>query len=211
MGRIRTEDQYKIWDRVSGWSKAETAANSTLVKRINGIFGTYIMPGDTVLDFGCGTGTITLRMARKAARVYGVDVSEGMLKRAQQNLTEQGIANASFLRLTALNEMFGKDSFEVATIFNVLQYVENRKELFDGFHALLKPGGTLIIAAPCFAGMNSLSTLFVKFLRFAGIMPRTYFFSVDGIEKEIRDAGFTIVESSNLSGLPERFIVARKG
>lgn len=77
------EDAYKFWDRVSGWSKAESAANSTLVKYINSKFGTHIMPDDTVLDYGCGTGTITLRIAQNTAKVYGVDVSEGMLKRAQ--------------------------------------------------------------------------------------------------------------------------------
>lgn len=210
MAKSKAEKSYKFWDRVSGWSKAQSALNSTLVKCINNKFGIHIMPGDTVLDFGCGTGTITLRIARNANKVYGVDVSEGMLKRANQNLKNQNIDNAAFIKITTLDKMFQADFFHVITIFNVLQYIENRKELFRQLYKLLKPQGILIVAAPCFGGMNTFSALFVKFLRSVHIMPETYFFSIDEIENEIAGTGLTIVESINLSDLPEKFIVARK-
>jgi ubiquinone/menaquinone biosynthesis C-methylase UbiE len=210
MAKSKVEKSYKFWDRVSGWSKAESAPNSPLVKCINNKFGIYIMPDDTVLDFGCGTGIITLRIAREANRVYGVDVSEGMLKRAQLNLKRQNIDNAAFMKITVLNEMFQDDSFQIVTVFNVLQYIENRKKLFDQFYKLLKYQGLLIVSTPCFGEMNFFSALLVKVLRFVRIMPETYFFSIDEIEKEIAGAGLTIVESITLSDLPEKFIVARK-
>lgn len=210
MNKTKTDKSYKFWDRVSGWSKAESAANSTLVRCINNKFGIHIMPDDTVLDFGCGTGTITLRIAQNAKKVYGVDVSGGMLKRALQNLKNQNIDNAAFIKITTLEEMFQDDFFQVITIFNVLQYIENRKELLKQFYKLLKPQGVLIVAVPCFGGMNTSSALVVKFLRLVRIMPETYFFSVDEIEKEITDTGFTIIESINLSNLPEKYIIARK-
>ncbi|WP_298649457.1 class I SAM-dependent methyltransferase [uncultured Proteiniphilum sp.] len=210
MNKTKIDTSYKFWDRVSGWSKAESAANSTLVKCINSKFGIHIMPEDTVLDYGCGTGTITLQIARNARKVYGVDVSEGMLKRAQQNLKNQNADNATFMKITTLNEMFQDKFFQVITIFNVLQYIDNRKKIFNQFYKLLEPQGKLIIAVPCFGGMSSFSALFVKFLRFVRIMPKTYFFGSNEIEKEITDSGLTIVESINLSNLPEKFIVARK-
>lgn len=210
MQKTETDTSYRFWDRVSGWSKAETTANSTLVKHINSKFGTHIMPDDTVLDFGCGTGTITLRIARNANKVYGIDVSEGMLSRALLNLKNQRIDNATFTRITILHEMFKDDYFDVVTSFNVLQYIKNRKELFEEFYKLLKPQGSLIVAVPCFGEASTLSGLFVKFLRFIRIMPKTYFFSVGEFENEIRAAGFTIAESISLSNLPEKYIVAKK-
>lgn len=106
--------------------------------------------------------------------------------------------------------MFQDDFFNVITTFNVFQYIENRNELFNQFYELLRPQGLLIVAVPCFGGMNSLSAFFVKFLRFVRIMPETYFFNEDEIEKEIIDIGFNIIESINLSSLPEKFIIARK-
>lgn len=204
------DKSYKFWDRVSGWSKAETAANSTLAGWIDRRFGEYARPGDTVLDFGCGTGTLTLRMARSVCKIYGVDVSGGMLRRAELNMKDRNTKNAEFSKITDFNEMFPDGSFETVTSFNVLQYVENRGEYFEEFYRLLKPQGTLIVAVPCFGGANGLSTFFVRLLRFFRIMPKTYFFGVDEVEDEITGAGFTIVESINLSGLPEKLIVASR-
>lgn len=200
----------KYWDRVSGWSKAESAANSTLVSYLKSKLGAYMMPNDTVLDFGCGTGTITLRIANTAKKVFGVDASNGMLRRAQQNLEKHNVSNVVFSKITVLDEMFQDESFEIITSFNVFQYIEDRKELFELFYKLLKPQGKLIIALPCFGSANSLTTRFVKLLRFMRIMPKTYFFRIDEIEKEIADTGLTIIESTNLSNLPEKFIVAKK-
>lgn len=210
MKMTKTDTSYKFWDRVSGWSKAETAANSTLVKCVNSKMGTHFMPGDTVLDFGCGTGTITLRIARHTDKVYGVDISGGMLKRAQQNRKDQHADNAVFMKLTALDEMFQDNFFQVVTIFNVLQYIDNRQKIFNQAYSLLQPKGKLIIAVPCFGEMNSFSALLVSFLRFVHIMPKTYFFSSKQIEKEIIDSGFSILESFDLTNLPEKFIVAVK-
>lgn len=207
---MEKDKSYKFWDRVSGWSKAESAANSALVKCINSKFGIHIKPDDTVLDFGCGTGAITLRIARNANEVYGVDISGGMLKRAELNRENQNIDNASFIKITTLDEMFHDVSFQVITTFNVLQYIENRNALFKQFYKLLEPQGTLIVAVPCFGSMNSLSVLLVKLLRFIRIMPEIYYFSIDEIEKEITGAGLSIIERINLSDLPERLIVARK-
>lgn len=162
MHRNEKEKSQLFWDRVSGWSKAESAANSGLVKYLNQKFGTDIKPGDNVLDFGCGTGTVTLRIAQNANKVYGVDFSEGMLKRARQNLNHQRIENTDFFSIMTLYDMFEENYFDVVTIFNVLQYIDYRKELLKQFYTLLRPSGILIIVAPCFGETNSFSSFFRK-------------------------------------------------
>lgn len=116
---MEKDESYKFWDRVSGWSKAESAANSALVKCINSKFGIHIKPDDTVLDFGCGTGAITLRIARNANEVYGVDISGGMLKRAELNRENQNIDNASFIKITTLDEMFLFRSLPPSMFYNI--------------------------------------------------------------------------------------------
>lgn len=207
---MKKSKSYKFWDRVSGWSKAESAANSGLVKLLGSRFPVYIKPSDTVLDFGCGTGTITLRIGGHAKTVRGVDVSTGMLVRAQQNLSNNRIENVTFTKITELDGMFNNDYFEAITCFNVLQYIEDRKELLKRFYKLLNPGGTLMIAVPCFNSKKSPIVLLLGFMGFMRIMPKTYFLKVDEMEKEAVDAGFAIVESSGPSNSPEKFIVAKK-
>ncbi len=52
---------------------------------------------ETVLDLYCGTGTIGLSMASKAARVIGVEIVEQAVEDARKNAAENGIENAEFL------------------------------------------------------------------------------------------------------------------
>ena len=53
-------------------------------------------PEDVVLDLGCGTGAIALRLADAAARVVGRDISDGMLAEARRKAAERGVENVAF-------------------------------------------------------------------------------------------------------------------
>ena len=52
---------------------------------------------ETVLDLYCGTGTITLVMAKHAGRVIGVELVAQAIEDAKQNAVRNGIENAEFL------------------------------------------------------------------------------------------------------------------
>jgi len=54
-------------------------------------------PGDAVLDLFCGLGNFTLALARRAARVVGVEGDAALLDRARGNAARNGIGNAAFL------------------------------------------------------------------------------------------------------------------
>lgn len=51
---------------------------------------------ETVLDLYCGTGTITLVMARRAGRAIGVELVEQAIADAKENARRNGIENAAF-------------------------------------------------------------------------------------------------------------------
>lgn len=51
---------------------------------------------DTVLDLYCGTGTITLAMARQAGQAIGVEIVEAAIEDARENALRNGITNAEF-------------------------------------------------------------------------------------------------------------------
>ena len=51
---------------------------------------------DTVLDLYCGTGTITLCMAKKCGRAIGVEIIEAAIADAKENAARNGIENAEF-------------------------------------------------------------------------------------------------------------------
>ncbi len=51
---------------------------------------------DVVLDLGTGTGAVALALAPDAGRVFGRDISEGMMERAREKARERGIENVEF-------------------------------------------------------------------------------------------------------------------
>ena len=57
-----------------------------------------ISSNDTVLDIGCGEGTITRKIAKKAKSVTGIDKSELMLEELNKKAKEENIKNIRTIR-----------------------------------------------------------------------------------------------------------------
>lgn len=60
---------------------------------------------ETVIDCYCGTGTISLYLAQKAHKVYGIEIVEPAIKDANENAKANNIANAEFICGDAAVEM----------------------------------------------------------------------------------------------------------
>lgn len=61
--------------------------------------------GETVIDCYCGTGTISLYLAQKAGKVYGIEIVEPAIKDANANAAANNITNAQFICGDAAVEM----------------------------------------------------------------------------------------------------------
>lgn len=102
-----------------------------------------------ILDVACGTGDFSIAIARKAdpaAKVTGVDLSEGMLAVMKEKVKESGldrmisceVGNAESLR-------FDDNSFDCVTIAFGIRNFEHRQTALKEILRVLKPGGNLVI------------------------------------------------------------------
>ena len=101
--------------------------------------------GGRVLDVGVGTG-LSLSDYSRNVRLCGVDISEPMLRKAQQRVRAQGLANVETLAvMDAKNLAFRDASFDAVVAQYVITTVPEPEATLDDFVRVLKPGGELIL------------------------------------------------------------------
>jgi ubiquinone/menaquinone biosynthesis C-methylase UbiE len=100
---------------------------------------------DCVLDLGCGTGMVTLPAAAKAARVAGLDMTPGMLRRLQRKAAQQPGRPPALIQGDARYLPLVHETFSVvATSFMLLHLTTAEKQqVFSEVRRILVPGGRL--------------------------------------------------------------------
>ena len=117
---------------------------------IDTLIGTFGLTGDDIVfDVGCGTGQLTLPIARRVRAVAGVDPEPDRLARARQAAAEQGIRNANWLLgadtdIPALAALLGGRRAGAVTIGQALHWMRYR-ELMPRLAPLLRPGGGIAV------------------------------------------------------------------
>jgi ubiquinone/menaquinone biosynthesis C-methylase UbiE len=98
------------------------------------------------LDFGCGTGLVTLRLQPLVRSITAVDNSQGMLTVLQDKLRKQGLTNVNplLVDLSRGDRINGKFHLVVSSM--TLHHVEDSARLCQLWFDLLLPGGWLGIA-----------------------------------------------------------------
>lgn len=113
--------------------------------------GQPLMPGDRVLDLGCGAGHELLSLEREGMRAVGVDVSAAMLE-ARQRLVSQG-APVRLVRADAAGLPFADSAFDACRIERVLQHVIDPAAVLGEVRRVLRPGGTVAVLEPDWASL----------------------------------------------------------
>lgn len=105
----------------------------------------YLVPGATVLDIGCGPGTITLDFAARVApgRVIGVDASDEVIEKATALASERDVNNVEFIAGNAYELPYEDGTFDVVHAHQVLQHVSNPVAMLRELRRVRKPGGVV--------------------------------------------------------------------
>jgi ubiquinone/menaquinone biosynthesis C-methylase UbiE len=78
----------------------------------------------SILDVGCGVGRMSVEFAKKASWVFGVDVSDIMIKKAKEYSNEFGVTNVDFYATDGLKyPMIENDSIDLIYCVRVMQHV----------------------------------------------------------------------------------------
>jgi ubiquinone/menaquinone biosynthesis C-methylase UbiE len=114
---------------------------------------TYVRPGDTVLDIGCGPGLFTLPIARRVGengQVIAVDLQEGMLEILRVKATQEELHARIWLHKAEPQSLALEypGCIDVALGLCVIHEVPDAARLIQEVFSLLVAGGTFLIAEP---------------------------------------------------------------
>ncbi len=135
--------------------------------RLEWINARAALSGKSVVDVGCGGGILAESMARKGARVTGIDLSDKALKVADLHGMESGV-QVRYEKIAA-EDLAAREpgQFDVVTCMEMLEHVPDPASIVRACTAMVKPGGHVF-----FSTLNR--------------NPKAYLFAIIGAEYLLR-------------------------
>lgn len=106
--------------------------------------------GERLLDVGCGTGSLAVRLAtvEPGAQVHGIDPDPDVLRRARSKAAEAGARIAFHEGFLTVEFVAGAEPFDIVTSSLVLHQVPlaGKRDLLSMMRRALQPDGRLVLA-----------------------------------------------------------------
>jgi ubiquinone/menaquinone biosynthesis C-methylase UbiE len=106
-------------------------------------------PGESLLDLGCGAGLDLCLYARKigpTGKLFGLDLSQGMLDKAERNLTDASVTNVTWLQAPADAIPLPDSSVDIVTANGIYNLSPDKDAVMREVARVLKPRGRTIFA-----------------------------------------------------------------
>jgi arsenite methyltransferase len=105
--------------------------------------------GEVCVDLGSGRGTDVIRLAQSVGKdgfAYGIDISDGMLAKAQKNAVKLGVLNVEFRKSTL--EVIPLDDKSVDLLISncTINHADDKQAVWNEVFRVLKPGGRFVVS-----------------------------------------------------------------
>lgn len=171
----------------------------------------YLKKSDSVLEYGCATGTTVFEIVEYVQGVQGIDLSSKMIESAQRKAADLKMTKPVFFKATIFDERLKQGSYDVVVAFNILHLLEDIPKVMQRIEEVIKPGGLFISVTPCMGEKKTFLGGFVSFFSRTGIIPPMQSFTLCELEDSLAGSGFQVVETACMDPeVPQYFIVARK-
>lgn len=144
--------------------------------------------GETILDLGCGDGTLTLKIAEAGATVHGIDSSESMIGAAQKKGISATVGHGENLNFN--------HQFDAVFSNAALHWMKDYHAVINGVSRSLKNNGRFVGE---FGGqgnikalIEAMQTIFEHHPEFGEFKPSWFFPSATEYQQALESAGFQV-------------------
>jgi ubiquinone/menaquinone biosynthesis C-methylase UbiE len=174
-----------------------------------------VCEGDDILEIGVGTGESVLEFAKlvgDSGKVYGVDISEGMLAVTHMKLSKANVlGRVELINIDAVHLPFTDDFFDAVFMSFTLELFDTPEisTMLSECHRVLKKGGCIGVVSLSKKNDTFLSKMY-EWLH--ELFPRALDCRPIFVEEVVNETGFTTQDASLISmwGLPVEIIVGKK-
>ena len=107
-----------------------------------------LVRGREVLDFGCGSGYGTARIADLCKRIVGIDISTDAVEYARSKFRADNLEFTAIAPVEQQPLPFADQSFDVVLSFQVIEHVPDVDRYLAEIGRVLRPGGIFVVATP---------------------------------------------------------------
>lgn len=122
------------------FSEDNCAAN---LAHLDALFHFLTPPPARIVEFGCGTGWLSLFLATRGYAVTGIDIAPEAIDAARQQQESRGIGGAEF-RVGDYEHPVAGEGFDYALFFDALHHAEDEQLAVQRAFDALRPGGAMI-------------------------------------------------------------------
>ncbi len=145
----KSEDYISHTDSKRNWfEKAYHFVRGMALKRKLTLINSFPVSGKTILDVGSGTGDFLQTAKNNSWNVYGIEPNE-KARAIANSKTRNQVFNTNTL------QEFESGTFDVITLWHVLEHLPNLEIEIQNLNRLLKPNGRLVIAVPNFKSYDA--------------------------------------------------------
>lgn len=196
-----TQPLKKHWDMVgAGYDKYwQSQGKQMLLRKELDFITHYLTPvhAKDALDIGIGSGRILENYHRQISPKYidGIDIAQAMVDVCRKRfMRSKRVRTLAVCNIATQNLPFPA-RYDFVSAIRVLKYNKNWKEIINKIFGYLKNEGVLVFSMP-----NKHA-----FIRFTPTDTQQYYTTVQEIQDCVRSCGFTLLEITSFSKIPDIF------
>jgi len=202
----------RFWDQAAEKYAASPVGDVAAFERKKALTRELLTPESTILEVGCGTGSLALEMAPFAGHIHALDVSAEMVRIANGKKEAEGLGNVTFHQST-LDGPLPVETGQVDGVwaYSILHLLEDRRGALERLFALLRPGGAFVSSNVCLRGSWVPYGALIALMRWLGKAPHVYLYDRDTIRRELAEVGFVDITEHDVGADPKvAFITASR-